>query len=64
MTCTYKIKSLIAIVEWHDLIRAVFPDWNGEPATFDGAGVITVTFESVQSPQNLGPLIKVELISE
>lgn len=61
MTYTYKIKSLIAIVEWHDLIRAVFLNWNGEPATFDGYGVITVTFENIQTPQDLGPLIKVEL---
>lgn len=62
MTYTYKIKSLIAIVEWHDLIRAVFPNWNGEPSTFDGSGVITVTFENIQTPQDLGPLIKVELL--
>ena len=43
------------------LLRAVFPQWNGEP--FDAnAGFLTVTFATPQTPANLGPLVKVEVI--
>lgn len=42
-------------------LKAVFPEWNGEPAESDGAYVI-VTFDTPQTPVDLGPLIKVELI--
>jgi len=44
------------------LLRAVFPQWNGEPANAN-AGYVTVTFDTPQTPVDLGPLVKVELIS-
>jgi len=42
-------------------LKSVFPQWNGEPAESDGA-YVTVTFDTPQTPADLGPLVKVELI--
>jgi hypothetical protein len=42
---------------------AVFPQWNGEP-TEGRDNSILVTFASPQTPTDLGPLVKVELVSE
>jgi hypothetical protein len=64
MNYTYKITSLLSIVEWQELTKAIFPNYNGQPASFNGTSFIVVTFESPQTPADLGPLIKVELISE
>jgi hypothetical protein len=47
----------------YDFLKAVFPQWNGEPAESDG-GSVTVTFDSPQTPADLGPLVKVELVSQ
>jgi len=44
-------------------LKAVFPRWNGEPYESNGAYVL-VTFDSPQTPADLGPLVRVELISE
>jgi hypothetical protein len=44
------------------LLSAVFPQRNGEAASSDGVSV-TVTFDTPQTPADLGPLVKVELIS-
>ena len=44
-------------------LQAVFPQRDGEPAESDGASV-TVTFSEPQTPVDLGPLVKVEVISE
>lgn len=61
---TYMITSVMSVVDWHQLIKATFSAYDGQPASFNGNGVITVTFDSPQTPSDLGPLIKVELISE
>lgn len=45
----------------YELLAAVFPQRDGEPASSDGASVI-VTFDSPQTPVDLGPLVKVELL--
>jgi hypothetical protein len=42
-------------------LQAVFPQRNGEPASSDGASV-TVTFDTPQTPVDLGPLVKVEVV--
>jgi len=47
--------------EPYQLLAAVFPQRNGEPAESDGVSVI-VTFDTPQTPADLGPLVKVELI--
>ena len=44
-----------------ELAKAVFPQLNGEDLESDPASV-TVTFAEPQTPADLGPLIKVELI--
>ena len=57
----YKITSLLLIADGSALLTAVFPNWSGEPAWFDQSE-ITVEFNSEQTPIDLGPLVKVELI--
>lgn len=42
-------------------LQAVFPQRNGEPAESDG-GSVTVTFETEQTPADLGPLVRVERV--
>jgi len=59
---TYKISMLGAtLADPYQLLAAVFPQRNGEPAESDGVSV-TVTFDTPQTPADLGPLVKVELI--
>jgi hypothetical protein len=43
-------------------LKVVFPQWNGETAESNGA-YVSVTFDSPQTPTDLGPLVRVELIS-
>jgi hypothetical protein len=43
------------------IVPAIFPAFNGEAVTLDESQ-ITVTFDSPQTPVDLGPLVKVELI--
>ena len=57
----YRITSLLVIADGPALLSAVFPNWNGEPAWFDQSEIV-VEFSEAQSPINLGPLVKVELI--
>jgi hypothetical protein len=64
MKYTYLIKSMQSVVAWHDLISAAFPSFDGQEALFDGHGSIYVTFDSPQTPVNLGPLIKIELVTQ
>ena len=52
---------MLLIADGSALLTAVFPNWNGEPAWFDQSE-ITVEFNSEQTPVDLGPLVKVELI--
>lgn len=62
MSTTYKVTMLGAsLADPYVFLKAVFPKWNGEPAESDGAYVM-VTFDTPQTPADLGPLVKVELI--
>lgn len=63
MTTTYRITSCLAIGDHASLIKAAFPAWDGEPMSADQSE-ITVTFATPQTPVDLGPLVKVEIISE
>ena len=59
---TYKITLIGATLsDPYKLLAAVFPQRNGEPAESDGVSV-TVTFATPQTPADLGPLVKVEVI--
>lgn len=64
MNYTYLISTLVSVVDCHAMVTAVFPAFNGEPVMFDGSSKIRVTFDSPQTPADLGPLVKVELITE
>jgi hypothetical protein len=59
----YRITSLLLIGDGPALIKAVFPAYDGEQTWFDQSE-ITVTFSTPQTPADLGPLVRVELISE
>ncbi len=64
MAYTYKVSMLgVSLADPYAFLQAVFPQRNGEPAESDGASV-TVTFDSPQTPADLGPLVRVELISQ
>ena len=51
----------VSLADPYAFLRVVFPQWNGEPAESDGA-YVTVTFPSPQTPADLGPLVKVEVV--
>jgi hypothetical protein len=58
---SYKVSMLgVSLADPYAFLKAVFPQWNGEPAQSDGASVI-VTFDSPQKPADLGPLVRVEI---
>ena len=59
---TYRITSCLAIGDYAQLLATVFPTWNGEPVTATQSE-ITVTFDTPQTPVDLGPLVKVETLS-
>jgi len=61
MTITYRITSSLIIGDYAQLLATIFPSWNGEPVTASESE-ITVTFATPQTPVDLGPLVKVELI--
>ena len=57
----YRITSILVIGDGNALLKAIFPAYNGEAAWFDRSE-ITVEFSSPQTPADLGPLVKVELL--
>jgi hypothetical protein len=57
----YRITSLLTIGDGQALLKAVFPAFDGEQAYFDQSE-ITVTFDTPQTPVDLGPLVKVEVV--
>jgi hypothetical protein len=62
MSTTYKVTMLGAsLSDPYALLKAVFPQWNGEPAESDG-GYVKVTFATPQTPADLGPLVFVTII--
>jgi hypothetical protein len=62
MSTTYRITMVGAyIANGAELAKAVFPQLNGEDMTCDSASV-TVTFDTPQTPANLGPLVVVTVI--
>jgi hypothetical protein len=61
MSITYKVSMLgVSLADPYVFLKAVFPQWNGEPAGSGGAYVL-VTFDSPQTHADLGPLVKVEV---
>jgi len=61
MSTTYRITMVGAyIANGAELAKAVFPQMNGEDMECDPASV-TVTFDTPQTPADLGPLVRVEI---
>lgn len=65
---TYRITYLLGKLDTSvcppAVLSAIFPAFNGSQAVTMSESEITVTFASQQTPVNLGPLVKVEVISE
>jgi hypothetical protein len=59
----YKITSLLLIGDGQALLKAVFPAFNGEQAYFNQSEIVVI-FKTAQTPVDLGPLVKVEVIPE
>ncbi len=61
MSISYRITMIGAyIADGAELAKAVFPQMNGEDMTCD-SGSVVVTFDSPQTPADLGPLVRVEI---
>ena len=59
---TYRITSCLTIGDYAQLLATVFPAWNGEPVVANQSEIL-VTFAEPQTPVDLGPLVKVEVVS-
>ena len=64
MNYKYRITTILAVVSWQELIKAVFPAYDGQLAEFNGSNLLHVTFDSEQTPADLGPLVKVERVTD
>ena len=66
MTYSYKVTLLLGKMDNSvcppPFLKVVFPAFNGEPVTASDSECI-VTFDTPQTPADLGPLVKVELIT-
>ena len=62
---TYRITYLLGALDTSicppEVVPVIFHAFNGEPVTLTDSE-ITVTFSTPQTPTDLGPLVKVELI--
>jgi hypothetical protein len=64
MACTYKVSmSGLSLADPYAFLKVVFPQWDGEPAEACGAYVL-VTFATEQTHADLGPLVRVELVTD
>jgi len=65
MNYTYRITYLLGKLDTSicppPVVQVLFPNFNGESVTLTDTE-ITVTFSAPQTPVDLGPLVKVELI--
>ena len=64
---TYRITYIIGKLDASEcppaFIKLIFPDFNGEPVTLNEQ-YCDVTFSSEQTPVQISPLVKVELLTE
>jgi len=62
---TYRITYLLGKLDTSicppEVVPVIFPNFTGESVTLTDSE-ITVTFDTAQTPTDLGPLVKVELI--
>ena len=63
---TYRITYLLGKLDTSvcppAIVSALFPSYAGEPVTLTDSE-ITVTFDTKKTPVDLGPLVRVELLS-
>ena len=57
----YRITSMLVIGDAPAIIKAVFPAYDGQQTWYDQSEIV-VTFATPQTPIDLGPLVKVELV--
>ena len=57
----YRITSMLVIGDGQSFLKTIFPAYDGEQAWFDSSE-ITVVFATPQTPADLGPLVRVELL--
>ncbi len=58
---TYRITSCLAFGDHIMLVKTAFPSWDGEFVSADQYEII-VKFPTPQTPVDLGPLVKVEVV--
>lgn len=64
MVSTYKVTVIgVAVTNWQDLRNVIFPGAQPTEETYGGQ-VGLYTFATPQIPADLGPLVRVELISQ
>lgn len=64
MVSTYKVTVVgVAVNSWQDLRELIFSSAQPVEETYGGQ-IGTFTFSTPQTPADLGPLVRVELISE
>ena len=65
MSYTYRIKLVIGKIDTAvcppDFLDDIFPNFDGQPILLTESECL-VTFDTPQTPTDLGPLVKVELI--
>jgi hypothetical protein len=66
MTYTYRVTYLIGAIDTANcppaILWALFPGYDGSQLTIVDQSEITVTFATPQTPVDLGPLVKVEIV--
>lgn len=60
----YTIITPLLIADWQELRKAAFGDAQPIFEEFGGGAQYIVEFSTPQTPADLGPLVKVELLSE
>jgi hypothetical protein len=64
---TYRITYLLGKLDTStcppEIVSVIFPAFSGEAVTLDESE-ITVTFDTAQTPTDLGPLVRVELLPQ
>jgi hypothetical protein len=67
MSTTYRITYLAGVIDTSStppaIVAAVFPAFDGSQQCIASPSEVLVTFPSPQTPADLGPLVKVEVVA-
>jgi hypothetical protein len=61
---TYRLTSALLMADPQTLIKAAWPSYDGWPTISDQSEITVSVPDSAPAPADLGPLVKVELVSE